>query len=97
MMNTGSRRDGEFEREPLHGGGGGTFDRPPPPQRTLVNIAFFHEIDPLTVAEIEQRCRWMDLDKGDVLVEAGEQLEKVFFLLCGELLFSLHTRVGKTL
>lgn len=65
--------------------------------RTLVNVSFFRNIRATTVAEMERRCRWMDLDKGDVLIDAGEFPEKVFFLLHGELRFSLYTRVGKIL
>lgn len=46
---------------------------------------------------MERRCRWLDLEKGAVLIEAGEFPEKVYFLLNGELRYSLYTRVGKIL
>ena len=65
--------------------------------RRLANVSFFRNVNATTVAEMERRCRWFDLGKGDVLIDAGENPEKVFFLLHGELRLFLYTRVGKIL
>lgn len=63
----------------------------------LADVRFFRSIRATTVAEMERHCRWLGLDKGEVLIAAGDFPEKVFFLLHGELRFSLHTRIGKSL
>jgi CRP/FNR family transcriptional regulator, cyclic AMP receptor protein len=65
--------------------------------RTLANVRFFRKVRATTIAEMERRCRWLDLEKGAVLIEAGEFSEKVYFLLRGELRYSLYTRFGKIL
>lgn len=67
----------------------------PASERALRNIAFFQAVSAATLADMGQRCRWLTLDEGVSLVPAGEHPDKVFFLLRGELRFSLYTRVGK--
>lgn len=65
--------------------------------RTLANVSFFRNVRAATVAEMDRRCRWLDLENGAVLIDAGEFPEKVYFLLHGELRYSLYTRFGKIL
>lgn len=64
--------------------------------RTLRSIEILRNVDSSTLTELDRRCRWLDLREGDVLAGAGEHLNRVFLLLTGEVRFSFHTRVGKT-
>jgi CRP/FNR family cyclic AMP-dependent transcriptional regulator len=90
-------------REPIESGGerhealiGAAADRSFA-NRTLANVSFFRNIRAATVAEMDRRCRWLDLENGAVLIDAGEFPEKVYFLLHGELRYSLYTQFGKIL
>jgi len=70
---------------------------PTPAPRSLGKIDFFSTIPPETIARLERRCRWLNLEKGDILAPAGEPLEKIFFLVSGELRCTLYTPEGKIL
>lgn len=61
----------------------------------LSGIEHFHAVRPSTLAEMNRRCHWFHLDDGDVLIPAGEKVDRVFFLLDGELRFPVYTRTGK--
>jgi len=65
--------------------------------RTLANVSFFRNVRLTTIGEMDRRCRWLELEKGDILIDAGVFPEKVYFLLQGELRYSLYTRVGRLL
>lgn len=64
-------------------------------ERALGNIAFLRDVKASTLVEISRNCRWVELERDEVLISAGEHLDKVFFLLSGELRFLLYTRSGK--
>jgi len=66
-------------------------------ERTFAAMPFFRGVEPAVVAEIAGRCRWIDIEAGTVLVGIGEQPEKVFFLISGELRLWLYTKEGKIL
>jgi CRP/FNR family transcriptional regulator, cyclic AMP receptor protein len=90
-------------REPIESGGerheafiGADADRSFA-NRTLASVSFFRSVRAATIAEMDRRCRWLDLENGAVLIDAGEFPEKVYFLLHGELRYSLYTRFGKIL
>jgi CRP/FNR family cyclic AMP-dependent transcriptional regulator len=61
----------------------------------LSDIEHFHAVRPSTLAEMNRRCHWFHLEDGDVLIPAGERVDRVFFLLEGELRFPVYTRTGK--
>ena len=61
----------------------------------LDGVTILKQVPEAVVADIGRRCRYLDLDEGEVLVEAGDATDKVYFLLAGELRFSVYTRVGK--
>ena len=65
------------------------------PGRSLRALAFFRDARPSTVAELDRRCRWAELDEGENLLVAGEHPDRVCFLLRGDLRFCFYTRVGK--
>ena len=66
-------------------------------RRSLRKIDFFSTVLPGTIAQLERRCRRLNLEKGDMLAPAGEPLEKIFFLFSGELRCTLYTPEGKIL
>ncbi|MBE7186074.1 MAG: Crp/Fnr family transcriptional regulator [Methylobacterium mesophilicum] len=47
------------------------------------------------VSEMERHCRYVSLVENDVLVATEDPVDKVFFLLTGELRLSVYTRSGK--
>ncbi|MBZ9810351.1 Crp/Fnr family transcriptional regulator [Mesorhizobium sp. BR1-1-9] len=61
----------------------------------LKNIEHFSNVKSSTLIEIDRRCRWLHLNEGDVLVPAGESVDRLFFLLEGELRALVYTRNGK--
>jgi CRP/FNR family cyclic AMP-dependent transcriptional regulator len=63
--------------------------------RDLRSVPHFRAIPAQILSEMERRCRWLHLHDGDLLVSAGEYLDRVFFLLQGELSLSFYTRSGK--
>ena len=65
--------------------------------RTLFNVSFFRNVPAATIERLDRLCRWLELKKGDVLVDAGGNRGNVFFLLHGELRFFLYTETGKLL
>lgn len=65
--------------------------------RTLFNVGFFRDVPAAITEKLDRQCRWLELEKGDVLVDAGENGGNVFFLLYGELRFFLYTETGKVL
>src|SRR3954453_14283830 len=62
---------------------------------SLKDVEFFANISAADLAGLDRHCRWQELDEGSVLVPAGRQIDRVFFLVHGELRSSFYTRVGK--
>jgi CRP/FNR family cyclic AMP-dependent transcriptional regulator len=62
---------------------------------SLKDVEFFANIGTADLAELDRHCRWQEFDEGSVLVPAGKQIDRVFFLVHGELRSSFYTRVGK--
>lgn len=44
----------------------------------LKNIEHFSNVKSSTLIEIDRRCRWLHLNEGDVLVPAGESVDRLF-------------------
>jgi CRP/FNR family cyclic AMP-dependent transcriptional regulator len=80
---------------PVETGGAGATDKPHSHRTDLGDIEEFGAIRSSTLAELNRRCHWFTLDAGDVLIPAGERIDRVFFLLEGELRFPVYTRTGK--
>lgn len=66
-----------------------------PTGQLLRDIAFFEGVSDRMLTEIGLRCRWIGLEEGEALISAGECLDRVFFVLSGEMRFSFYTRLGK--
>jgi len=66
-------------------------DEPP----SLKDVEFFANIGTADLTDLYRHCRWQDLDEGAVLVPSGAKIDRVYFLVRGELRSAFYTRVGK--
>lgn len=63
-------------------------------EQRIVGAGCLAGVSAETLHQMNRRCRWIDLDEGDVLVPAGDPLDRVFVVVRGELRFSLYTCSG---
>jgi len=62
---------------------------------SLKGVEFFSNLTLADLADLDRRCHWQDLDEGAVLVPAGVEIDRVFFLVRGEMRSVFYTRAGK--
>jgi len=64
-------------------------------RRDLSSIACLKTVSRSTLDEMEKRCRWHELARGDRVFSEGDPLERIFFVLRGELRIIYYTSAGK--